>query len=90
MDAIELLSRYRDGERDFKGVSLRGMILSTNSYRPNTLPTMGLANIREPQNRPHLIGVDLSNADLSEAHLSLVNLSKANLTGANLTGANLS
>lgn len=86
MDAIELLSRYGDGERDFKGLSLRGMILSTHSYRPNTAITMGLANLREPQNRPHLIGADLSHADLSEAHLCLVNLSKANLTGAGIDG----
>ena len=67
MDAIELLSRYADGERDFKGANLRGIILSSNSYRPNAVPTLGLTNIREPQNRPHLIGADLSNADLSEA-----------------------
>jgi len=59
MDAIELLNRYGDGERDFKGLSLRGMILSTHSYRPNAATTMGLTNLREPQNRPHLIGADL-------------------------------
>ena len=90
MDANELLNRYAAGERDFRQANLRGIVLSPiDLYRSSDAPTLRLANLNEHQQRPYLIGANLSQADLTKAHLSRANLSKADLSGANLTGANL-
>lgn len=86
MDAIELLKRYADGERDFHRANLKGIVLTVVSSRSTDISE----NQLDQQNRPYLIGANLSEADLSNAHLSRANLSKADFCHANLSGANLS
>ncbi|WP_318285842.1 pentapeptide repeat-containing protein [Limnospira fusiformis] len=82
MDATELISRYAEGERNFKGISLRGIILTTRNHpESSSISTIGVG-ASQINNRAQLIGADFSEADLSGAHLSLANLSKVNLSGA--------
>ena len=74
----ELLDRYAAGERDFYGIILIGVDLSS----------VHLSGI--DFSRGQLMGVKFAKADLSETNLSEANLSEANLEWANLFGAFLS
>ncbi|MBE9138992.1 pentapeptide repeat-containing protein [Nodosilinea sp. LEGE 07088] len=77
MERNFLLTRYRQGKRDFSWADLTQAHLAQAQ-----LPGINLT-------RANLSGADLSGADLSGANLFKANLSGANLVGADLAGANL-
>jgi uncharacterized protein YjbI with pentapeptide repeats len=84
----ELLRRYEQGERDFRGVvlpkaKLRGTVLRDAYFEGSHLEGADLRAV-------HLEGAYLSDAHLDGAELGEAHLEGANLTGANLEGANLS
>jgi uncharacterized protein YjbI with pentapeptide repeats len=82
LTAVQLLERYKAGEKKFrqvqlKKVDLKGANLAGIDLRGSDL---SYANLKE---------ADLSNADLREACLVGVDFSKTNLSRANLQGARL-
>lgn len=83
MEAGELLSRYRAGERCFSEVDLR-----LANLRQCKLSGVDLR--RANLNEADLRGADLSSSILEYANLSYANLSQANLTWSNLSQANFS
>lgn len=95
MKAQELLTKYKAGQRDFKGVSVSGenitwACLAEIDLRGADLQYVNLscANLSRANlsNGANLSFADLSRADLSEADLSDSNLEGANLDGATLEG----
>lgn len=80
--AVDLQERYRNGERQFSSVQLRGADLRGLNLANADLSGADLsqANLRE---------VNLSGANLSGAFLNEADLTSANLEGANLQGASL-
>ncbi|NJR62385.1 MAG: pentapeptide repeat-containing protein [Cyanobacteria bacterium CRU_2_1] len=82
MRADELLERYRRGERDFRGVNLRGIYLRDVRMRDVDL---SCADLRGAS----LMSVDFSGANLHRADLSGAFLIHANLRSVNFTQANL-
>lgn len=77
MKAMDLISSYKAGERDFRDADLIGADLAG-------------ANLRDADLRSaHLSGADLSGANFSGADLSGADLRGADFSGANLAGANL-
>jgi hypothetical protein len=80
--AMDLLSRYEAGERNFSYANLTGANLSDADL---TGANLTYANLTDA----NLTGANLSDADLSDANLTDADLTDADLTGANLTGANL-
>jgi hypothetical protein len=78
----ELLKRYAEGERDFRGIDISGAELNfANLSKANfTGANLNGANLR---------GADLGLADLSGAGLMDASLVLAQLVGANLRGADL-
>jgi uncharacterized protein YjbI with pentapeptide repeats len=82
MRADELLERYRRGERDFRGVNLRGIYLRDVRLQGIDL---NCADLRGTS----LMGVDFTGANLHRADLSGAFLIHSNLSAANLTQANL-
>jgi hypothetical protein len=83
MTAEELLQRYQAGERDFRGVRLRGIFLRDTSLHGIDL---SCADLRGAS----LMGVDLSQANLRRANFSGAFLILARLSEADLSQANLS
>ncbi|PZO47862.1 MAG: pentapeptide repeat-containing protein [Phormidesmis priestleyi] len=85
MTAEELLQQYRLGERDFRGIKLKGIFLRDQCLRDIDL---SCADLRGAS----LMGVDfrganLRRADFTGAFLILAQLNQADLTQANLTNA---
>ena len=84
----EIVKRYKQGERDFqsmdlKGADLRGANLSRAVLRG--------ANLQDAKLRgANLYRADLSDADLKGANAGGADMKRANLNGANLIGALLS
>ncbi|MDJ0660483.1 MAG: pentapeptide repeat-containing protein [Crocosphaera sp.] len=81
-EAIDLIERYKQGQRNFQGFQLRrgdlrGLNLSHTDFRGVDL---SYANLRE---------VDFTGADLRDAYLNEADLTGVNFTGANLSGASL-
>jgi hypothetical protein len=72
-----LVRRYRQGERRFAGMDLRGANLRGVDLRQIDLSGADLS------------GANLAGADLEQANLAQANLFQANLRGANLLEANL-
>ncbi|MGA1624091.1 MAG: pentapeptide repeat-containing protein [Prochlorothrix sp.] len=87
MEVSKLLLRYREGQRDFRQVSLRNANLAQAQLAFINLDQAELtgANFREAQ----LAGANLVRADLSNAVLVGANLLGANLLSARLVRANL-
>ena len=95
MTAEELLRRYAAGERDFSGVSLRGLDFSNCDFRGIILSNADLS--MTGWERANLSNADLSgayfhdgglnNAILIEANLSRASLQDCALIGADLTDA---
>lgn len=75
--AVDITSRYKNGERDFRGASLRGANLEEVNLGGALLV------------RANLVGANLVRANLRGANLEEVNLRGANLREADLGGANL-
>ena len=88
MHAKELVGKYKNGERDFRGADLCGADLSRADLRGADLRGADLRGAH--LSNANLSGADLRGADLSWAHLSNANLSGADLGNANLSGAHLS
>lgn len=89
----ELLKRYAQGERDFRGVNLSEQILSKVDLCGADLSEAKLdKTVLDGANltRVNLSRADLAGATLRRADLVWANLRKANLKGANLRGADLS
>ena len=82
MDREELLRRYAAGERDFSGVSLRGLDFSDCDLSGINLSNADLESTEWE-------GANLSGANLSGAFLADSGLNNANLTEANLSRARL-
>jgi uncharacterized protein YjbI with pentapeptide repeats len=82
MDREELLRRYAAGERDFSGVSLRGLDFSDCNLSGINLSNADLSETEWD-------GANLSRANLSSAILQSSGLNNANLSRANLTRARL-
>ena len=85
MTAEELLRQYQFGERNFRGIKLKGVFLRDQCLRGIDL---SCADLRGAS----LMGVDLGGAnlkraDFSGAFLILAQLNQADLTQANLTNA---
>lgn len=85
MTAEELLQQYRSGERDFRGIKLKGVFLRDQCLRDIDL---SCADLRGAS----LMGVDFRGANLRRANftgafLILAQLDQADLTEANLTNA---
>ncbi len=81
-NAIDLSTRYEQGQRNFQDIQLRradlrGLNLSNTDFCGVDL---SYANLRN---------VDFTGADLREAYLNEADLTGVNLTGANLQGASL-
>jgi hypothetical protein len=87
MDAKELKSRYKAGERSFSGVDLSRLDLSflELSYVDLSRADLNHTNLKSAR----LCAANLSDCDLSFTDLSSADLTDANLCGANLSGANL-
>lgn len=81
----ELLKRYQQGERDFRGLKLRDIYLRDVCLQGIDLSCADLRGASLMS--VNLRGANLHRADLSEAFLIHANLSSANLTQANLTKA---
>ena len=82
MTRDELLKRYANGDRDFRGANLyRANLSGANLTRAN----LTRANLT----RANLTDANLTRANLTRANLTDANLTDANLTDANLTGANM-
>lgn len=77
MDVKSLLLQYRDGQRKFVLINLRGA------------PLAGVNLSGANLSRANLTEADLSGADLSQTTLVKANLTRANLRRANLAGADL-
>jgi uncharacterized protein YjbI with pentapeptide repeats len=86
MTAEELLQRYQSGERDFRGIKIKGIFLRDECLRGIDL---SYADLRGAS----LMGVDFSKANLRRADFSggtfliLANMQQADLTQANFTNA---
>ncbi|MEM7595041.1 MAG: pentapeptide repeat-containing protein [Cyanobacteria bacterium P01_A01_bin.83] len=95
MDREELLRRYAAGERDFSGVSLRGLDFSDCDLRGIILSNADLSMtgwVGANLSRADLSGAifhdgGLNNAILIEANLSRARLQDCALVGADLTDA---
>lgn len=85
MRADKLLECYRQGERDFRGVNLRGIYLRDVRLQGVDLSCADLrgASLMSID----FTGANLNRADLSGSFLIHANLSSADLTQANLTKA---
>jgi uncharacterized protein YjbI with pentapeptide repeats len=103
MRADEFLEHYRRGERDFRGVNLRGIYLRDvwlQGVDLSCADLRGASLMSVDFTGANLHRADLSGSFLIHANLSFVNLTQANLTKAYLiladlhqsclTGANLS
>ncbi len=104
--AVSLLTRYAEGQRDFRyiqltgtqGDRLQGQDLRNINLSGSVLERVDLrqvifknANLNGIKLvKVDLRGVDLSNSSLIDANLAFSNLSEANLSQANLLRANLS
>jgi uncharacterized protein YjbI with pentapeptide repeats len=77
MDAKEVLTRYADGERNFRLLDLKG--LSFVKANLNGADFTG----------SNLSGADLSNSDLTSTNFNWTVLKGVNLKGANLRGAKM-
>jgi hypothetical protein len=82
MDKQELLNRYQQGDRNFRGIDLSGADLSWQDLSNANFANADFYGAT-------LRGTQLAHADLSEAHLAYVNLEGANLSEANLNSAHL-
>jgi len=95
--AVDITSRYKNGERDFRGASLRGANLEEVNLGGALLVRANLvganlvrANLRGANlEEVNLRGANLREADLGGALLVRANLVRANLVRANLIRANL-
>ena len=95
MDREELLRRYAAGERDFPGVSLRGIDFSDCDLSGINLSNANLGETeweRANLSRANLTGAilqssGLNNTNLTEANLRNTRLEDTALIGANLTDA---
>jgi Pentapeptide repeats (8 copies) len=87
MDAKELKSRYKAGERSLPGIDLSRLDLSflELSYIDLSRADLNHTNLKSAR----LCAANLSDCDLSFTDLSSTDLTEANLCGANLSGANL-
>ena len=103
MNALELLKKWANGERDFhqanlseanlsnanlSGANFVYADLSDSVLRGATLNGAKLG--RAYLNNANLVRANLSNTNLDDAHLRYANLRDANLNGANLYNADLS
>ncbi len=83
MKAKELVEKYKSGQRNFRGVCLRGENLAWATLTKIDLRASDLQDV-------NLSGANLCDANLSEkTNLSFANLSRADLSGADLYDANL-
>jgi uncharacterized protein YjbI with pentapeptide repeats len=83
----DLLGGYAQGERDFRGIELRGAILTREKLIQVSLCEANLS--KADLSWANVSWADLSNADLSKADLGWADLVQANLSGANLIRAHL-
>ena len=82
MNPTELLRRYADGERDFRGTNLRAANLCNVNLRGVNLCRVNLRSV-------YLSETNLRGANMRGVSLCWANLSGADLRGADLDGANL-
>jgi hypothetical protein len=83
MKAKELIEKYKNGQRDFRGVCLSGENLA---WATLTQIDLRASNLQEA----NLSGANLCGANLSEkTNLAFANFSRADLSGADLRDANL-
>jgi hypothetical protein len=83
MKAKELIEKYKNGQRDFRGVCLSGENLAWATLTQIDLRT---SNLQEA----NLSGANLCGANLNEkTNLAFANFSRADLSGADLRDANL-
>ncbi len=87
IDAEELARRYKAGERDFTGINLARVDLTSMNLDNAFLIEANLSGTN--LTKANLLNARLLQANLSKANLSQASLLSANLTTANLSGANL-
>ena len=85
MHAVELLSRFEAGERDFRGADLQGAELAQADLRGADL--RGAFLVRADLRAAHLDGANLRWANLTDAALPQAALAGADLSGATLARA---
>jgi len=93
VDAKELLRRYKAGERDFTGINLARVDLTSTNLDGALLIEANLSgtNLNKAKLQvARLLQANLNKADLSEANLYQADLTAANLSGAILIQADLS
>lgn len=77
-----LITQYKSGQRDFRGIDLNGLDLSGINLSHADLRGANFFNCE-------LRGANLDHADLREANLKNANLKAASLVNCDLRGANL-
>lgn len=82
MDAKELLERYKAGERDFTGISLRRINLQETNLSGINLKVAYMYDAR--LKNVNLSGANLSGIDMNSTIFEQVELNDANLTEADL------
>jgi uncharacterized protein YjbI with pentapeptide repeats len=93
--AEEFLKRYNEGERDFTGINLAGVDLSSSGESLGSNVNLSNANLRGANLRyMHLgeinfTGANLRKSDLSGAYLVRAKLDRVNFKNADLSKANL-
>ncbi|MEB3279629.1 MAG: pentapeptide repeat-containing protein [Lyngbya sp.] len=89
--AEEFLRRYNEGERDFTGINLAGVDLSSTGESLGSDVNLSKANLRGANLRyMHLGKINLTGANLRESDLSGAYLVKTKLDRVNLKNADLS
>jgi regulator of replication initiation timing len=92
MKAKELIEKYKNGQRDFRQVDLKGENLAWTTLSDIDFENANLEAVNFKSailHRVNFRGANLSFADLSSAELIDTDLSSANLLGANLSDAQL-
>lgn len=92
MKAQELIAKYRQGERNFKGVNLKDENLAWENLSGSNFEGANLESVNFKGSILHEVtfqGANLSFSDLSSAELINTNLRDAKLQGANLSSTQL-